>query len=142
VLTLSQSNNTYLGGTFLNGGTLDVAALGAAGAGQITFGGPSTDILKIENAALSPVGTVNSFGNHIQGIGVGDIIDLAGLAFAKNAKVSYAPNTDLLSVTSQGVTDNLTVAAPQGATFALSSDGAHGTDVTLVGVANGGHGHV
>jgi hypothetical protein len=61
------------------------------------------------------------------------------LTFAKNAKVSYAPNTDVLAVTSGGVTDNLTVMAPHGATFALSSDGALGTDVTLIGIAHTGH---
>jgi autotransporter-associated beta strand protein len=143
VLTLAHSN-AYSGGTLLNGGTLDVAALGAAGAGQITFGANSTtgEILKIENAALSHVtSALNSFGNPIQGIGVGDIIDLTGLTFAKNAKVSYNPNTDQLAVTSGGVTDALTVVAPQGATFALSSDGALGTDITLIGVAHSGHGH-
>jgi hypothetical protein len=125
----------------INGGTLDLAALGAAGAGQITFGA-GTETLMIENAALfHDSSTSNSFGNLIQVTGVGDIIDLAGLTFAKNAKVSYNPNTDILSVTSGGVTDNLTVVAPHGATFALSSDGAQGTDVTLVGVASPGHGH-
>jgi autotransporter-associated beta strand protein len=141
VLTLSHSN-AYSGGTLINGGTLDLAALGAAGAGQITFG-TGSQILKIENAALSPVtNTINTFGNPIQGIGVGDIIDLTGLTFAKGAKVSYNPNTDQLAVTSGGVTDALTaVLAPQGATFALSSDGANGTDITVVGVAHGGHGH-
>jgi autotransporter-associated beta strand protein len=39
-LTLSHAN--AYGGTLLNGGTLDLAALGAAGAGPITFGGPGT----------------------------------------------------------------------------------------------------
>jgi autotransporter-associated beta strand protein len=141
VLTLSQSNNTYADGTFLNGGALDVAALGAAGTGQITYG-TGVETLKIENVALSPVSsTVNSFGNPIQVTGVGDIIDLTGLIFAKKATVSYNPNTDLLSVSSGGVTDNLTVAAPHGATFALSSDGTHGTDVTLIGIATLVHGH-
>ena len=140
MLTLSHSN-AYSGGTLLNGGTLDLAALGAAGAGQITFG-TGSEILKIENAALSPVtSAINNFGNPIQGIGVGDIIDLPGLTFAKTAKVSYSPNTDQLAVTSGGVTDALTVVAPHGATFAISSDGSHGTDITLVGIANTGHGH-
>jgi hypothetical protein len=124
------------------GGTLDVAVLGSAGAntGAITFGAGTTETLKLESAALSPVSsTVNSFGNPIQVTGVNDIIDLAGLTFSKKAHVSYDPNTDLLSVTSGGVTDNLTVVAPHGATFALSSDGALGTDVTLIGIAHTGH---
>jgi hypothetical protein len=141
VLTLSHSN-AYSGGTLLNGGTLDFAALGAAGSGQITFGANS-EILKIENAALSAVtGTLESFGNPIQGFGVNDIIDLTGLTFAKNAKVSYNPNTDQLAVTSGAVTDTLTVVAlPGGTTFAISSDGALGTDITLIGIATSGHGH-
>jgi VCBS repeat-containing protein len=89
----------------------------------------------IENAALSPLtSTLNSFGNPIQGIGVGDIIDLAGLTFAQDAKVSYDPSTDILSVTSGGVTDDLTVVVPQGVTFALSSDGSKGTDVIAAAV--------
>jgi autotransporter-associated beta strand protein len=140
VLTLSHSN-AYSGGTLLNGGTLDVAVLGAAGAGQITFGA-GTEILKIENPALSHLtGTLNSFGDPIQVTAVGDIIDLTGLSFAKHAKVSYSPKTDILSLTSGGVTDMLTVVAPHGATFALSSDGSHGTDITLIGIANTGHLH-
>jgi autotransporter-associated beta strand protein len=140
VLTLFHSN-AYSGGTFLNAGTLDLQVLGAAGAGQITFGA-GAEILKIENAALSPLtSSLNSFGNPIQVTAVGDIIDLTGLTFDKHAKVSFDPKADILSVTSGGVTDNLTVVAPQGATFALSSDGANGTDVTLVGVAHTGHGH-
>ena len=76
------------------------------------------------------------------GFGVNDIIDLTGLTFAKNAKVSYNPNTDQLAVTSGAVTDTLTVVAlPGGTTFAISSDGALGTDITLIGIATSGHGH-
>ena len=139
-LTLSQVN-TYSGGTSLNGGTLDLAALSAAGTGAITFG-DGTEVLKIENAALTAVSSnQNTFGNLILDIGVGDVIDLAGLTFAKNAKISYNPKTDILTVTSGGVTDTLTLVAPQGAQFALSSDGSNGTDITLIGVAHEGHGH-
>jgi autotransporter-associated beta strand protein len=142
VLTLSHAN-AYIGGTLLDGGTLDLAALGAASVGQITYGSTGTETLMIENAALSnaPGTTVNNFANIIQVTAVNDIIDLAGLTFSKKAHVSYDPNTDLLSVTSGGVTDNLTaVVAPHGATFALSSDGAlGGTDITLIGIAHTGH---
>jgi autotransporter-associated beta strand protein len=50
-LTLSGAGNTYSGGTKLEAGTLDVAAVGAAGTGAIGFAGKAT--LKLENAALS-----------------------------------------------------------------------------------------
>src|SRR5262249_28085587 len=38
-LTLSHGNNTYSGGTMLMTGILDIAAIGAAGPGAITFAG-------------------------------------------------------------------------------------------------------
>jgi autotransporter-associated beta strand protein len=139
VLSLSLAN-AYIGGTLLNGGTLDLKVLGAAGVGLITFG-TGAETLMMEKAALSnvPGTTLNNFANIIQVTGVGDIIDLAGLTFAKKANVSYNTNTDILSVVSGGVTDNLTVVAPHGATFALSSDGVLGTDVTLIGIGHTGH---
>lgn len=117
-LTLSNTN-TYSGRTVINGGTLDLAALQAAGVNSISFGAGS-DTLKIENAALAAEPSVNSFGNAIQGFGVGDIIDLTGLTFAKGATASYNPHTDVLTVTSGGVADTMTLIHP-GATTSLSS---------------------
>ena len=106
----------------------------------INRSGPSVSAARHRSCPGFPVWQASATeANFIQVTGVGNIIDVAGLSFDKHAKVLYDPNTDLLSVTSGGVTDNLTVAAPHGATIALSSDGALGTDVTLIGIAYTGH---
>jgi autotransporter-associated beta strand protein len=132
MLTLLDTNS-YSGGTSLKGGTLDLAAVGAASTGMITFGAGS-EILKIENAALSAHvfgNTINSFG------GGGDVIDLTGLAFVHGAHASYNAHTDMLTVTSGGVTDMLKLIHPSGTDFVVSGDGAAGTpgtEVTLIGV--------
>jgi autotransporter-associated beta strand protein len=131
VLTLSHSNNTYSGGTFLNGGTLDLAAMGAAGAGAIKFGNTGSEILKIEDAALSG----HAFGNTIDSFGIHDVIDLPNLMFFKGATASYDSGTQKLTVTSGSVTDTLTLTNP-GLTsltgFVANSDGASGTKIELV----------
>ena len=129
-LTLSHSNS-YSGGTSLQGGTLDLSALKAAGTSSITFG-TGSESLKIENAALS----ADNFGNTVQSFGSGDAIDLTGLIFATGAAATYNTSTHILAVTSGGVTDTLHLADPAGAMFAVSGDGASGTKVTLAGVGS------
>jgi hypothetical protein len=123
-LTLSHSN-TYSGGTLLNGGTLDLAALGAAGGGAIKFGNTGSDILKIEDNALSG----HAFGNAIDSFGIHDVIDLPNLMFFKGATASYDSGTQTLTVTSGSITDTLALTNP-GLTsltgFAATSDGASG----------------
>jgi autotransporter-associated beta strand protein len=116
--------NIYSGGTSLTGGTLDLAAIGAAGTGGITF--VSNDaILKIENAALS----AQAFGNPINDFDRGDSIDLPGLAFAPGATASFDNKSDILSVTSGGITDTLTLRNPEFGKFLAISDGGGGTEV-------------
>ena len=111
----------------IHGGTLDIAALGAAGTGAITFAaGPET--LAIENAALSN----HNFANSIVNFSAGELIDLPGLTFARGAAASYNPTTHVLSVTSNGVTDTLTLATPGAGTFKSISDGHGGTEVELI----------
>ena len=111
----------------IHGGTLDIAALGAAGTGAITFAaGPET--LAIENAALSN----HNFGNSIVNFSAGELIDLPGLTFARGAAASYNPTTQVLSVTSNGVTDTLTLATPGAGTFKSISDGHGGTEIELI----------
>jgi autotransporter-associated beta strand protein len=132
-LTLSHAN-TYSGETALDAGTLDVAALGAAGTGKITFA-TGSEALNIENAALSN----HNFANTILDFGNGDLIDLIGLAFALGAKASYNARADILKVTSHGVTDTLTLVNPASANFMLQSDGNGGTEIVLTQSA--GHGH-
>ncbi len=109
------------------GGTLDIAALGAAGTGAITFAaGPET--LAVENAALSN----HNFGNSIVNFSAGELIDLSGLTFAQGAAASYNPTTHVLSVTSNGVTDTLTLTTPGAGTFKSISDGHAGTEIELI----------
>jgi autotransporter-associated beta strand protein len=125
-LTLSDANS-YSGGTSLDGGTLDLAALGAAGTKTITFA-KGSEILKIENAALS----ADTFSNSINSFGVGDVIDLPGLAFATGATASFNNRTHKLAVTSNGVTDTLTLTNPEFTKFVAISDGGGGTEIELV----------
>jgi autotransporter-associated beta strand protein len=125
-LTLSHALNTYTGGTTLSGGTLDLAAIGAAGTGDITFNTPSR--LTIQNAALS-AGHV--FGNHIEEFGKNDILDLSGLHFHKGASAKYHPATDVLTVHSGHATDKLTLVSPLETHFHAASDGHGGTDIFL-----------
>jgi autotransporter-associated beta strand protein len=109
VLTLSDTNS-YSGGTSLDGGTLDLAALDAAGTNTIIFA-KGGEILKIENAALS----ADTFGNTINRFGIGDAIDLAGIGFGARTTLGYSEN-------SSGTGGTLTV-----------SDGADAAAITLLG---------
>lgn len=127
-LILSHANASY-GGTALDGGTLDIAALGAAGSRAITFGAGSQTLM-IENAALSH----QDFKNAISGFGQGDVIDLTGLAFQRGATASYNAQTHLLTVTSNGVTDTLHLGLKTNVSFVATSDDHGGTEVTLAGV--------
>ena len=124
-LTLTGMS-TYTGGTMLYSGTLDVAALGAAGVGPITFE-TGKQILQIENAALS----ANTFGDIIDSFGRGDVIDLSGLVFHAGAIATYDLNSHILTVTSNGVTDKLILTNPGGTAFDAVSDGASGTKIVL-----------
>jgi hypothetical protein len=92
--------------------------------------------LQIENAALSVVKP--TFGNAIHHFGANDTIDLSGLRFANHASASYNSTTDLLKVTSGGITDTLKVTTtatnPVDGNFVVSADGHGGTEITLVGI--------
>jgi autotransporter-associated beta strand protein len=126
-LTLAGVGNTYSGGTTLEGGALDLAALGAAGTGPIAFAGRAT--LKIENAALSghvfATNNIDFFAKH-------DVLDLTGLHFHAGATATYHKASHHLTVHSGRVTDTLTLLAPHGTHFATASDHHGGTDVFLV----------
>jgi hypothetical protein len=125
-LTLSHAFNTYSGGTKLEGGgTLDVAAIDAAGTGPISFAGKAK--LLIESTAL--LGHV--FTNNIDFFGKGDVLDLTGLRFHRGASATYHRAGHHLKVHSGHVTDTLNLFGPHGAHFAVASDGHGGTKVTL-----------
>jgi len=124
-LRLSHAGNTYSGGTILEFGKLDVAAVGAAGTGAITFAGRAT--LEIDNAALPG----HHFGTAIDAFAKHDVIDLAGLKFHAGATATYHRGNHHLTVHSGTVTDTLTLNSPYGTHFAVASDGHGGTDVLL-----------
>jgi len=124
-LKLSHARNTYGGGTILEAGKLDIAAVGAAGPGAISFAGRAT--LAIENAALSG----HVFGNAIDSFARHDVLDLAGLKFRAGAKATYHKANHHLTVHSGHVTDTLTLFSPHGTHFATASDHHGGTDVFL-----------
>jgi autotransporter-associated beta strand protein/VCBS repeat-containing protein len=124
--TILTAANTYTGGTTINAGTLDLAAFGAAGTNAITFG-KGTEVLKIENAALS----AGMFGYAIDGFGVGDKIDLPGLAFVAGATASYNTGTGLLTVISNGVTDTLKLSDSTFVHFAAINDRSGGTEIIV-----------
>jgi autotransporter-associated beta strand protein len=139
-LTLDHAN-AYSGGTLLGGGILDLAVIGAAGASSITFGAGGGETLQIENAALSVVTpSHNNFGNTVQSFGANDIVDLTGLAFSTHATASYNAKTDVLKVTSHGITDTFTMTTtathPVSGNFQLSEDGHGGTEIMLVGISH------
>ena len=125
-LTLSGAGNTYSGGTTLEAGALDLAAIGAAGTGAMAFAGRAT--LKIENSALS----AHHFTNPIDMFAEHDVLDLTGLHFHAGATAIYHKASHHLTVHSGHVTDTLTLLAPQSTHFAAASDHHGGTDVFLI----------
>ena len=125
-LKLSNAGNTYTGGTILEAGRLDLAALGAAGTGDLTFAGVAT--LAIEKAALLG----HHFGTTIDDFARHDIIDLAGLKFHAGATATYHAATDQLTAHSGHASATLTLLSPHGHHFGTASDGHGGTGVFLL----------
>ena len=124
-LTLSHAFNTYSGGTGLDAGTLELAAVQAAGIGAITFAPGSHATLKIDNAALPG----HVFGNEIDFFGKHDVIDLSGLHFQPGAFATF--HHQRLKVHSGGKADTLKLLSPHGTHFTVANDGRGGSKVTL-----------
>jgi autotransporter-associated beta strand protein len=120
-----SAHNAYSGGTVLEAGVLDLAAVGAAGTGAITFSG--TAELKIESAALSG----NVFGWQILGFAAGDTIDLPSLPFVPGASASYDTSLHTLSLTSGPTTVTFTLLLEGVNQYAALSDGAGGTELAI-----------
>jgi len=140
-LRLSHFHNNlvvvYLG---YQGGTLDVAAPGAAGGGinfDLTYGGSVFATLAIENAALSG----HAFATPISYFAASDLIDLPGLPFAVGASANYNTATNVLSVASGGVTDTLTLNSTGPGTLVAYFDGQGGTAVGFVNHVTGTSGN-
>jgi fibronectin-binding autotransporter adhesin len=116
-LTLTGTVSDYSGGTELSGtatlgtsATLEVAALGAAGSGAITFENVNS-ILQIDSAALTGSGTATeSFANTINFTNEGGTIDLSGLTFetaAGSTQTFTVGAGGLLAITEGNVTVTL-----------------------------------
>ncbi|MCP3379318.1 hypothetical protein NLM31_02530 [Bradyrhizobium sp. CCGUVB4N] len=126
--TVLSQTSFYTGGTTLHAGTLELAALDAAGTGAITFeSGAQT--LKIDKAALDH----GHLDNTIEGFGVGDTIDLAGIGKATKATLSA---DNVLTITG-GNSGTITLqldshAYASGLNYQLASDGHGGTTITVV----------
>ncbi|MGV7214747.1 beta strand repeat-containing protein [Bradyrhizobium sp. UFLA05-112] len=126
--TVLTQTNSYSGGTTLHAGTLELAALDAAGTGAITFE-DGAQTLKIDQAALRH----GHLDNTIEGFAVGDTIDLAGIGKATHATLSA---DNVLTITG-GNAGTITLqldahAYASGLNFQLASDGNGGTNVTVV----------
>ena len=97
-LILTNSSNTYTGGTFLNAGTLTYTAdgnLGLAGSRNITFGGAAT-LVGFSGSSLNTL-TVN--------VGAVGTLSAHGYTFATttgSGTLSYFPNAGLSAMTSLG----------------------------------------
>lgn len=129
-LTLSHAHNAYTGGTVIDAGTLDVAAVDATGTGAIAFDflvqGHKT--LKIENAALSN----GNFDADIQFFGGSDKIDLSGLKFVAGANAHYDPMSGQLEIDSGNASVVLTLFEPASENFKVAKDAHGGTNITVV----------
>jgi autotransporter-associated beta strand protein len=126
--TILDTSSSYSGGTTIHHGTLDLAAIDAAGTGDITFeAGAQT--LQVEQSALDH----GHLDNTIDGFDVGDVIDLAGIGQAKLATLSA---DNLLTITG-GKSGPISLqldahAFGSGENFQLTSDGHGGTKVSVV----------
>ncbi|MBR0697046.1 calcium-binding protein [Bradyrhizobium lablabi] len=126
--TVLTQSNSYGGGTSLHAGTLELASLGAAGTGAITFeAGAQT--LRIDKAALDH----GHLANTIEGFAVGDTIDLAGIGKATHATLSADNVLTITGGNSGSISLQLdSHAYASGLNFQLASDGHGGTSVTVV----------
>ncbi|OLP62533.1 hypothetical protein BJF93_01685 [Xaviernesmea oryzae] len=133
-LTLDGAGSTYSGGTFLNGGTIELGAQDAAGTGTIHFG-KGAQTLQIDLAALD-TDDDNRLSNVIDGFSTdGDVIDVSGIG--SKATLGFNYGTDTLTLSDPGAAGarraTLTLSGDYaGKFFTAASDGAGGIKVGLV----------
>ena len=130
-LSLTHAN-TYSGGTTIDAGTLDLAALGAAGSGTITFANPAGNgvaTLEIDAAALSGGNGAYSFANAIAGAAsTNQVIDLRSLAYVQGSTTATLVNSTSLVVADGSSAVTLTLASSSSkSSFTTASDGHGGT---------------
>ena len=129
-----NNNNTYTGGTTIQGTTLELAKFQAAGTGAITFSAGFTDVLRIDLAAFGTLsGSTYTFNNEIDGFASGDTINLAGVAFDSNWTFTVGSG-HAVSFVENGITYVLQFdPAKSFNTFLLQSDGNGGTNIVRAG---------
>ena len=124
-LVLDGASSTYSGGTELDGGALEIGALGAAGTGAITFGaGPET--LIVDQAAF---GSDTTLANTLSGLGLDDTLDFKDFAFG--GRVTAHLGGDAIDLAFGSTDYRLTLADTPRATLQLASDGGVGTLVSF-----------
>ena len=124
------TNNAVL--EAMNGGILDVVSnvtgTGSAaisGGGRLELGGTDAQTVTFDDASTLQLDGTSDFTGTVRGLAVGDIIDLANTIVTSAAwdgttlSINGAPTTFTIS--------NL----PKGDTFAFTSDGGTGTDLTV-----------
>ena len=130
-------------GVMVNGGG-SVTVLSGGRLGATTIAGAATVTLQsgaVDNASVTFVssggtlgwGGTGTLGATVAGFAPGDTLDLAGLAFTSAGKASFVGH--VLTVTEGGHAETIHFAAGTGTAglaWTLTSDGQHGTDVTLV----------
>ncbi|MBR1215856.1 Ig-like domain-containing protein [Bradyrhizobium sp. JYMT SZCCT0180] len=129
-----NNNNTYTGGTTIQGTTLELAKFQAAGTGAITFSAGFADVLRIDLAAFGTLsGSTYTFNNEIDGFASGDTINLAGVAFDSNWTFTVGSG-HAVSFVENGITYVLQFdPAKSFNTFLLQSDGNGGTNIVRAG---------
>lgn len=128
----------------VNGGVLDIGDLFGGvtidGDGTVSVdGGWSGDTIAFAGDGLLQVGSAQQFLGDIAGFASGDTIDLTSLGFVSGATAEIAGG--VLSVTSGGTTDTLSVSGiADGTAFSTSRDAAGtGTDIGLLCFCAGTH---
>jgi autotransporter-associated beta strand protein len=119
--TVLTASNTYSGGTFLAGGTLEAQIPGAIGSGAVTFLAGAPETLRIDGTTMP--------GNTILNFAAGDTIDLANIA----ADAWSYGGFELTLLHGGFIVAMLNLSTPFGAhpLFALSGDGGGGTNIVL-----------
>src|SRR5438105_212765 len=119
--TVLTATNTYSGGTYLSGGTLEAQTPGAIGSGAVTFLAGARETFRIDGTTMP--------GNAILNFAGGDTIDLANIA----ADSWFYGGFELNLLHGRFTVASLNLSTPFGAhpLFALSGDGGGGTNIVL-----------
>ena len=129
--TVSNTSVGSGGIEYLSGGTAIATTVGSGGAEYVSFGGlaSSTTVNSGGLLVVQSGGTVT--GAHLA---TGAIIDFSDIAISATASASYDSSTHLLTLTVGSQTESIGLDPTEdfaGLYFNRSSDGQHGTNVTL-----------